>query len=57
MGEWLSYIDTMLKMERRFGTKELPELSKVKFHQTMQGQQEYLEEWADRVLTIATPAF
>ena len=57
MGEWLSYTDIMLKMERRFGTKELLELSKVKFHQAIQGQQESLEEWADRVLTLATPAF
>ncbi|KAH3834926.1 hypothetical protein DPMN_108259 [Dreissena polymorpha] len=57
MGEWLSYTDIMLKMERRFGTKELPELTKVKFHQAILGQQESLKEWADRVLTLATPAF
>ncbi|KAH3705629.1 hypothetical protein DPMN_080706 [Dreissena polymorpha] len=57
MGEWLSYTDIILKKERRFGTKELPELSKVTFHQAIQGQQESLEEWTDRVLTLATPAF
>ncbi|KAH3821828.1 hypothetical protein DPMN_123596 [Dreissena polymorpha] len=41
--EWLPYTYIMLKMEGRFGTKELPELSKVKFHQAIQCQQESIE--------------
>ncbi|KAH3772397.1 hypothetical protein DPMN_173735 [Dreissena polymorpha] len=47
----------MRKMEARFGSKELPETSRVKFQQATQQPGELLEDWADRVLTLATPAF
>ncbi|KAH3876656.1 hypothetical protein DPMN_000504 [Dreissena polymorpha] len=44
-------------MERRFGSKELPETSRAKFQQATQQPGETLEDWADRVSTLATPAF
>ena len=47
----------MKKLETRFGVKELTETSKAKFRQAFQKQDESLEEWADRVMTLATPAF
>lgn len=47
----------MKKLEIRFGVKELTETSKAKFRQAFQKQDETLEDWADRVMTLATPAF
>ena len=47
----------MKKLETRFGVKELTETLKAKFRQTFQKQDESLEDWADRVMTLATPAF
>ncbi|KAH3796832.1 hypothetical protein DPMN_150407 [Dreissena polymorpha] len=47
----------MRKMEARFGSKEIPETSRAKFQQATQQPGELLEDWADRVLTLATPAF
>ena len=57
MGESFSFRDIMRKMEARFGSKELPETSRTKFQQATQQPGEMLEDWADRVLTLATPAF
>jgi hypothetical protein len=57
MGEQLSYAQIMKKMDTRFGAKELKETSKAKFRQAFQKSDESLEEWADRVMTLATPAF
>ncbi|KAH3867518.1 hypothetical protein DPMN_030647 [Dreissena polymorpha] len=57
MGESFSFRDIMRKMEGRFGSKELPETSRAKFQQATQQPGESLEDWADRVLTLATPAF
>ena len=37
--------------------KELTETSKANFRQAFQKQDESLEDWADRVMTLATPAF
>ena len=47
----------MKKLETRFGVKELTETSKAKFRQAFQKQEVSLEDWADRVMTLATPAF
>ena len=47
----------MKKLETRFGVKELTETLKAKFRQAYQRQDESLEDWADRVMTLATPAF
>ena len=45
------------RLEARFGVKELTETSKAKFRQAYQKPEESLEDWADRVMTLATPAF
>ncbi|KAH3844511.1 hypothetical protein DPMN_086769 [Dreissena polymorpha] len=55
--ERYSFRRLMKSLESRFGTKELRETSKAKFRQAVQGHEESLEDWADRVLTLATPAF
>ena len=55
--EKYSFRKIMKKLETRFGVKELTETSKAKFRQAFQKQDESLEDWADRVLTLATPAF
>ena len=52
-----SFRKIMKKLEKRFGVKELKETSKVKFDQAQQGPEESLEDWADRVMTLAIPAF
>ena len=52
-----SFRRIMKKLETRFGVKELTETSKAKFRQAFQKQDESLEDWADRVMTLATPAF
>ncbi|XP_052224997.1 serine/arginine repetitive matrix protein 2-like [Dreissena polymorpha] len=55
--ERYSFRRLMKSLESRFGTKELRETSKAKFRQAVQEQEESLEDWADRMLTLATPAF
>lgn len=57
MGTEYLFRQVMRKLEGRFGAKELAETSKGKFHQAQQKQDETLDDWADRVLTLATPAF
>ena len=55
--EHYSYRKIMRKLEARFGTQELTETSKAKFRQASQRQDESLDDWADRVMTLATSAF
>ena len=55
--EKYSFRKIIKKLEARFGVKELTETSKVKFQQASQRPEESLEDWADRVMTLATPAF
>ena len=55
--ERYSFRKIIKKLEARFGVKELTETSKVKFQQASQRPDESLEDWADRVMTLATPAF
>lgn len=55
--EAFSFRRIMKKLETRFGVKELAETSKTKFRQAYQKPDESLEDWADRVMTLATPAF
>ena len=45
------------KLEAIFGDKELTETSKAKFRQASQRPEESLEDLADRVMTLAAPAF
>lgn len=55
--ERYSFKRILEKLENRFGVKELKETSKAKFRQSFQRPDESLEDWADRVMTLATPAF
>ena len=55
--EKYSFRKIMKKLETRFGVKELTETSRAIFRQAFQKQDESLEDWADRVMTLATPAF
>ena len=55
--EKYSFRKIMKRLETRFGVKELTETSKAKFRQAFQKQNESLEDWADRVMALATPAF
>ena len=55
--EKYSFRKIMKRLETRFGVKELTETSKAKFRQAFQKQDESLEDWADRVMTLATLAF
>ena len=47
----------MDKLDKRFGMSELPETALIKFQLAAQEKAESLEEWAERVLTLAVPAF
>lgn len=51
-----SYKELLRNLEGRFGEAELSETSRAQFQQAVQKQQEFLEEWANRVLTLATPS-
>lgn len=55
--ERLTYSRVIHRLEKRFGSKELPETSYARFQQALQGSEEDLEDWADRVLTLAHRAF
>ncbi|GFR71227.1 hypothetical protein ElyMa_002089900 [Elysia marginata] len=49
--------DILLKLEGRFGFKQLPETSYLEFQSAYQRTDERLEEWAERVRQLATYAF
>ena len=55
--EKYSFHRIIKRLETRFGVKELTETSKAKFRQAYQKPEESLEDWADCVMTLATPAF
>ena len=55
--EDVSYFKILDKLEKRFGTHELPETLIAKFSQIVQNQDEDLEDWADRIQTLAIKAF
>ena len=55
--EHLTYRRLMSRLEKRFGVKELAESAQARFQQATQASGESLEDWADRVLTLATKAF
>ena len=46
-----------IKLAKRFGFRELPETALVIFNNAMQMSGESLDNWADRVLTLASKAF
>ena len=53
----LTYSQLMKKLEYRFGMKDLAETAQMEFEQASQRRDENLEDWADRVMTLATRAF
>ena len=53
----MAYKDLILKIEKRFGFRELPETAQVQFNNARQTPEELLEDWADRVLYLAARAF
>ena len=57
MGKNYSFKKIMKKLEARFGINELTETYCVEFQEAKQYPDESLEDWADRVLTLATSAF
>ena len=53
----LNYRLLLNKLESRFGAKELPATAQGLFLQATQAPRETLEDWADRIMTLATRAF
>ncbi|MCG8044782.1 MAG: zinc finger domain-containing protein, partial [Candidatus Thiodiazotropha endolucinida] len=53
----LPYYDVISRMEARFAFRELQETSQLAFLNCNQNRDEKIEEWADRVLTLATKAY
>ena len=53
----ITYHVLMKKLENRFGARELPATAQARFQQATQSLTESLEDWADRVLTLASRAF
>jgi hypothetical protein len=51
------YMDLIRKLEKRFGFRELPETAQVQLNNAHQTPDELLEDWADRVLSLATRVF
>jgi hypothetical protein len=47
-------MDLIRKLEKRFGFRELLETAQVQFNNARQTPDELLEDWADRVLSLAT---
>ena len=47
----MAYKDLIMKIEKRFGFRELPETAQVQFNNAHQTPEELLEDWADRVLS------
>jgi hypothetical protein len=52
----MAYMDLIRKLEKRFGFRELPETAQVQFNNAGQTPEELLEDWVDRVLSLATRA-
>ncbi|MCG7869673.1 MAG: zinc finger domain-containing protein, partial [Candidatus Thiodiazotropha taylori] len=53
----LPFYDVVSRMETRFAFRELQETSQLEFLNCNQKKDEKVEEWADRVLTLATKAY
>jgi hypothetical protein len=47
----------MRRLGNRFGVQELKETAEIHFQQAVQTQDESLEEWSDRLMTLAHRAF
>ena len=53
----MHYQDIMQRLEKRFGFAEIHETAQIKLHSLTQIADESIEEWADRVLQLASRAF
>ena len=53
----LEFFDIVKKFEKRFGYQDLPETATIAFNTARQDAEEDLDDWADRVMTLATKAF
>ena len=53
----MQYLDIMQRLEKRFGFTEIPETAQIKLLSLVQKADETIEEWADRVLQLASRAF
>jgi hypothetical protein len=53
----MAYKDLILKLEKRFGFRELPKTAQIQFNNARQTPEELMEDWADQVLSLATRAF
>jgi hypothetical protein len=53
----ITYPDIIEKLEKRFGFQDVPEMSMIQFNNCKQDKHETLEDWADRVLSLANKAF
>ncbi len=52
----MTYDHIILRLEKRFGEKDLDETAQVRFHQAIQQPNESLDDWADRVMNLANRA-
>lgn len=52
-----TYPEIIEKLEKRFGFQDVPEMSQIQFYNCKQNKHESLEDWADRVLSLANKAF
>ena len=57
MDEEFTFEEMLKNLESRFGSVELIETARVNFQQASQHSEETLEDWADRVMTLATAAY
>jgi hypothetical protein len=53
----MAYKGLIMKIEKRFGFRELPETAQVQFSIALQKPELLLNNWVDRVLSLATRAF
>ena len=53
----MAYKDLIIKIDKRFGFRELSETAQAQFSKARQTSDELLEDWADRVRSLANRAF
>jgi hypothetical protein len=53
----ITYPEIIEKLEKRFGFQDVPKMSMIQFQNCKQEKHESLEDWANRVLSLANKAF
>ena len=53
----MHYQYIMKRLEKRFGFAEIPEAAQIKLQSLSKKTEESIEEWADRVLQLASRVF